>query len=239
MPWDWTLILQSAIGSFGGVGTVAILYEEWARRRREALEGTQGLRFGRDAGWRQEHTVGELNAWSSTSVSVSSAGPGVRHDLAAVVWIEGRNPNGKDLGKYRFTNESEEIDFVVRVPHPVDEKRPQVKFGLSWIVVHGSALRNEYVRVDLDSGEIEEWKWGRFYFTRKWWNEEKRFRLPWSGQKRPLGRWHTVATSSDFEWQGPLQAAASGPEEGRAIIEWDDDDEPYPALLPPPSFPFR
>lgn len=175
----WTLLTSIIAAVFAVVGVI-IMWRQFVVAQESALG--RGLQVHLE----RHHGV-------CTHMSVGAAGPGVWTDFTGFQV----NAQGVAVAELwpiiaRYTNESPVLSAPIHRPDEVswDDDNPHPYVVLSWHQASGNGLRLMAVRVNLEDGAVEEFRWyGKGLIrVRRW--------VRWVGSVN-VGRWRSVNDSAN------------------------------------------
>lgn len=201
----WTTIAQSTGAISLALAAGTFLYNEHARRQHIHRSNAQGLTFTETGGWIQtiDHTA--RTQYSSTIITIEPTGPGQRHDLRCLLWINDTLVAAKNPKLKTFDSTSDPLHIEVQVHTTDTDTRNTTQIGITWAEPFAKGFRNEYVRYNPHNRTAQIWRWNKPFRPRRWINEKRRLHIPGTGKKRPLGKWTTHKLDNDIHWYGPTR----------------------------------
>lgn len=199
----WLLDLLRAAGSLAGIAALlaagAIGHAEWARRRNSAEASAQGVQFNVNRRGILTRN-GKLTPTQQYTVSVLAVGPGTKYDVYTRVWGMPENWLESSDCAARFTNESAALTQHLDIR---EGSAHEVWAGISYQTPYANGIRTKYVRVNLETLELQIWEWGRFGALRKWWQRQRTIRIFGGGKRAPIGRWKQASSGIIEKWHQP------------------------------------
>ncbi|NKS97485.1 hypothetical protein GS498_09735 [Rhodococcus hoagii] len=148
------------------------------------------------------------------SLRVEARGPGVRYDVRPRIWtytddfaetIAAQNRASKRVP--RFDNSSKALTLDVNVP---DGKEGEFWLGITYQVTHGDGIRLSAARINLETGNLQLWRWYRYQTPRSWYERQHRLSIIGGGKRRPRGQWEDRLIREMDESQGPRGHSPAG-----------------------------
>lgn len=190
-----TLVASIAAALFGGIA-LAIAWRQLSVARNAA--GGRGVELqAHDGGVVTFHEGGRRT--HGVHITVRLVGPGVRHNVQAVLRGTPDLPNIEDA-RPAMDCDSEPIVWHGEL---AEEDCGEVWCVVSWVDPRGEGLRTSAICKPLTSDDLYEWKWHRFFTVRLRWQ------LRFGDGPRPLGHWKLLRMPPLEMGHGPLAALPS------------------------------
>lgn len=200
--------MTTAIAIFTGILTAGAAFLAW-RQLKAAQPESIGRRMGVAADRLGIERPGDAASQATIGVSVTIDGPAVLYGLRA---------RFTDVGDGMPRQSPVYEEFTCQDELQWEPTLPQSALADAWLVVSWAGIYrdlwgNEHlvsqaVRTKVDSPRVkpalEVWHYTRFYRLVSWYHRTNRWYLPWSGRKKPLGRYKPYVARGYDESQGPV-----------------------------------